>query len=120
MLITDAMVEEGQCEDSETGDDLYFADFLDGVGEKKPLAYEVTIPEIDFYVPLSDDGVAHCYELDRATALDQFLAQCAGKYRFDVSAYKEVCVSGDWWAVVNSISFSDRTDADLFVIRFGK
>lgn len=117
MLITEALAQEGECQGSD-GTDYYYADFLDGHGDT-PLAFVVEVPAIEFYEPVTEDGVSHCFELDRAEALDQFLDQCAGEYLIKVSAYAEILVSG-WWADVTSISFSDKTDADLFTIRFGK
>lgn len=117
MILTNAMTYEGECS-GDDGTDYYFADFIDGSDE--PLAHVVSIPKtFEAYEPITEDGVSHCCELDRAEALDRFLDQIAGKYQIKVSAFAEICVSG-WWANVQSISFSDATDAALFVLRFGK
>ena len=117
MLLTDHLTSEGQFQDDD-GAELYFADFIDGVDEALP--FEATIPKtFEAYEPIYDDGVSHCFEVERAEMLDQFLDQIAGRYRIAVSAFKEVCVSG-WWANVQAISFSDMTDRDLFTLRFGK
>jgi len=117
MMITDAFASEGQYQDDD-GTDYYFADFVDGVDE--PLPFEATIPKtFEAYEPIHDEGVSHCYEIERAEALDDFLDQIEGRYRVAVSAFKEVCVTG-WWANVQAISFSDKTDRDLFILRFGK
>ncbi len=117
MLLTDNMIGEGRYSDDD-GTDYFFADFIDGAEDELP--FVVAIPKVFAgYDPVDEDGVAHCYDLDRAEALDEFLAQLAGSYRFAVTAWREVCAPG-WWADVTAISFSDKTDADLFTLRFGK
>lgn len=116
-MLIDSLVDEGECEDADSGAPLHYADFVDGDGG--PFKYIVPSPAGYSYLydPIEVDGVAHCYELDRFAELDGWLASRRGGYYFEVSAYNEICTS-EWWTTINAISFERTEDAVEFVLQF--